>query len=274
VKARYIALLATLFVAVFVACGGGDSGSPPVATAPVATQAPIATGGPTSTPQLATSTPEPAFQSFAYEVQFVAALESPSLGPVTSIERRAQGVFEAPDSHAFGGGLGVVGQTPSHQGVVIGDRAWYREGDGGWQELPAAEFLQLSSSVLTSAQPGFLNDGAFEDKLEGLEFTTEESGDVPAHKYGVPADEVDRVDSLLRLAFLQDISQLENLILTVWTSEGAGALVRVALSMTVPSAAVLGQVPENIPADAKARVTLHVQLSRINDPSIIISPPI
>lgn len=264
-RASPVVILASLLIGVSIACG--DSNNAPTATAPVVTLAPITTGEPGLTP-------EPAFQSFAYEVQFVAAIESARSQPITSIERRAEGLFEAPGSHAFGGGLGVVGQTPPHQGVIIGDRAWYREGEGGWQEMPASEFVQLSASALTSAQPGFLNDATFENKLEGLDFTTEESSGVMAHKYIVPADEVDRIGSLLRIAFLQDISELENFVLTAWTSEETGALVRFELSTLAPSAAVLGQVPENIPADAKARVTLHVELSRINDSSIRISPPI
>ncbi|MEX2159075.1 MAG: hypothetical protein WEB04_06685 [Dehalococcoidia bacterium] len=266
-RASLAVILASLIIGVAIACGGGASNNAPTATAPVVTPAPIATGEPGPTP-------EPAFQSFAYEVQFVAAIESASSQPITSIERRAEGLFQAPGSHAFGGGLGVVGQTPGHQAVVIGDQAWYREGDGAWQQITTTAFLQLGASALTSAQPGFLNETAFEGKLEGLDFTTEESAGVTAHKYSVPADEVNRIGSLLRIAFIQDISQLENVVLTAWTSEETGALVRFELSTLAPPAAVLGQVPENIPADAKARVTLHVELSRINDSSIRISPPI
>jgi hypothetical protein len=252
---------------VSIACGGDSGNNGGTATAPVVTLAPVATGEPGPTP-------EPAFQSFAYEVQFVAAIESADSRPLTSIERRAQGLFAAPGSHAFGGGLGVVGQTPPHQGVVIGDRAWYREGAGAWQEMTAAQFAEVSASALTSVQAGFLNDGTFEDKLDGLDFTTEQSSDVTAHKYTVPAEEVDRVGSLLRIALLQNISELENVDLTVWTSEETGALVRVELSTLAPAAAVLGQVPEGIQPGAKARVTLHVELSRINDPTIRIAPPI
>ena len=267
-KAARLAFLAAVLAALSAGCGGGDGkGAATTATAPAPTPAAVATGTPGPTPQ-------PAFQSFAYDVQFVAALESPTSGPVTSISRRAQGVFEGPSSHAFAGGLGVPGQTPGHEAVLVGDQAWYREDNGAWQQMTAAAFLQLGASALTSAQPGFLNDTAFEGKLQGLDFTTEESAGVRAHKYVVPAGEIDRIGSLFRYAFLQDISQLQNVGLTVWTSEETGALVRVELSMTTTPAAVLGQVPDTMPADAQARVTLHVELSQINDPSIKVSPPV
>lgn len=267
-KAARLAFLAAVLAALSAGCGGGDGkGAATTATAPAPTPAPVATGTPGPTPQ-------PAFQSFAYDVQFVAAIESPASGPVMSIERRVQGVFEAPSSHAFAGGLGVPGQTPGHQAVVIGDQAWYREDDGAWQQMTAAAFLELGASALTSAHPGFLNDTAYEGKLQGLDFTTEESAGVTARKYVVSASETGRIGDLLRYAFLQDISQLQNVDLTVWTSEATGALVRLELSTTTTPAAVLGQVPDNVPADAQARVTLHVELSQINDPSIKVSPPI
>src|SRR5690606_18873184 len=72
-----------------------------------------------------------------------------------------------------------------------------------------------------------------------------------------------------------DISDFEDFSTTVWLDNDANALVKMDLYMTAP-AAVMGEDLGSLglPADATLSMTMSFEMTRINDESIAVDPPL
>lgn len=218
-----------------MACGGGGGDGDPTATvAPEATETPVR------------------------EIQLKLAVE---------------GDFVAPDSHAFSNRFEVGGRLVTRDAVIIGDAAWYREETADWVETTRDDPEVVDLVAQSSAAPDFLQAQDFVRGVQVIEGEAESINGVSTIRYIIPPETASAAVDLFAEAFLQGGGSLEQFDLTVWLEERSGGLVR-AEFVAVGTAEILGETAAELDPDAEVVITLTVNLTRINDPDIIVEPPI
>lgn len=267
---RVFALLAGLLLlaGLAAACGGDDEEAKPTATA-----VEEATETPEATEESGTPQAEYPFESFHYTVEIDFTISAPGEAEETAISGLIEGDFVAPDSHAFTSRFEFGGLSGTQEVVIIGDDAWIREGSGEWRATTLSDPDVQGALDLTSADPGFLQDPEFAQDISVLDSTPETIGGIQTRRYHIPKEAVDTLVELLGEEFLQDASGLEEFEMTVWLEGESGTLIRAELIATA-SPALLGEEQTfDLPPDATVNVSMTINLSRFDDPTIEIEPP-
>jgi hypothetical protein len=272
---RLAALLLGLFalVATVSACTGGgdgeDDAADPTATA-TATEEPSSDETPSDGPVGASP-----FESYHYTVDLEFSVEGAGADEGGVISGLVEGDYTAPDSHAFRTTFDIAGLSATEEAVIIGDRAWYRGIGEEWRETTRDDPDVVSAIELTSADPGFLTADQLGEDLAVLDSETEERNGVSTRRYHIPRDAVDALVALFGDEFLQDTSGLKDFEMTVWLEEESGALVRAEFSATATPDIFAGDPAVfDLPPDATLIISMVIDLTRINDGSISIEPPI
>jgi len=268
---RLVALLLALLAPVAVACTGGgngeDAAGDPTATA---TEEPSSDATPSDGP--AGTSP---FESYHYTVDLEFSVEDAGAGEGGVISGLVEGDYAAPDSHSFRTTFDIAGLSATEEAVIIGDRVWYRSSGDEWRETTRDDPDVVSAIELTSADPGFLTADELGQDLAVLDSETEERNGVSTRRYHIPRDAVDALIALFGDEFLQDTSGLKDFEMTVWLEEESGALVRAEFSASATPDIFAGDPAGfDLPPDATLIISMVIDLTRINDVSISIDPPI
>lgn len=294
-----MALLAPVLV-VAAACGGDDEGtaaegtpsgvsaasSASVTRSPEPTAAPIerpATGTPTAATEV-TQTPgslrssavASPYQSFHYLVTIDMGVVDGATDAVFG--GRVEGDYVAPDRHAFTNEFGFAGISFTTNSVIIGNEAWNQEGSGPWSATTLDALFVDGSTGLTSVDPeffGFDTDAA--DGFGAMNGEPETLNGIATTRYVLTKELYEAVAPFLGDTPTgdMDISDFEEFSTTVWLDNEANALVKMDLYMTAPAAVMgndLGAL--GLAADATLSMTMSFEMTRINDESISIEPPL
>ena len=234
--------IATLLVllSLAAACGGGDDQA-------TATPAPLE----------ATSTSERTSEA-AGEAEF---------------ELRIGGNFVAPDAHAFTYDATFAGASGTIEAVIIGDVAWIRVDAGEWEERTRDAPAVLVLVNLSSADPDFLVDQDFVANLQTLDGEPDSINGVATTRYFIPRETVSELAGLFGGSLLDDAGGLTDLEMTIWLEEETEGLVRAEFA-AIGTAELLGEGTLDVPPDAEVTISLTIDLTQINDPTISIEPPI
>lgn len=264
-----------LLAGVVAACGGGGEAEPTATAVSEPTEAPEATptevgeAEPTVAPAGAS-----AFDSFHYTVAMEFTISEPGAEDETFISGQVEGDFVTPDSHAFSSTFEFAGLSATQEVVIIDEDAWLRQGGGDWTETARLDTEVQDAISLSSADAGFLQDQGFAEDLAVLDSEPETINGVETRKYFIPSEAVDTLVGLLGEDFLADASGLEEFEMTVWLEEETGALVRAEFTATA-TAELLGEdAVTGLSPDATLAISMAINLTQINSPSIEIEPPI
>ena len=231
------ALLVLLSLA--AACGGGDDQA-------------TATPAPSDAP-IATSTSEAAGEA--------------------DLEIRIEGGFVAPDAHSFTYDTTFAGASGTIEAVIIGDVAWIRVDAGEWEERTRDAPAVLVLVNLSSADPDFLVDQDFVANLQTLDGEPDSINGVETTRYFIPSETVSELAGLFGGSLLDDAGGLTDLEMTIWLEEETEGLVRAEFA-AIGTAELLGEGTLDVPPDAEVTISLTIDLTQINDPTISIEPPI
>ncbi len=287
-------LLVLLTLAVFVpalaaACGGGGSkkdddgeakptrtaaanddetpekAASPTKRAAVKTKTPAAKATVSARPTTAPSVFDLASFHYAVEISFNVVGETEGIGG--SIE----GDFVAPNSHSYSQQFAFGGLSGSEDAIIIGDRAWQREGEGDWDEVDP----DTLNTDLTSADPEFIADSEFIEDIDVLDSEDDEVDGREARKFSFSLDDIETIAGLLGEDFLDsnDLEDVEGFTMLVWVDKEEDIILRADLTATALAAA-LGDTGLGVDPDQVIEVRLTLRLSRVNDDSIEIEPPV
>lgn len=255
-------LLMMALLTVGAACGGGKSKSGAKPTATATEEAPSTSG-------------ESPFDSFHYTVGLGFSIEAAPSGEGGVISGSVEGDFMAPDSHSFTSKFEFAGISSTEEAVIIGDDAWYRASGGEWRATTRNDPDVASAIGLTSADPTFLFSDELSRDLAALDSETEAINGVQTKRYHIPRETVAALASIFGEGFIKDASGLQEFEMTVWVEEETGALVKADLAATAgPEIFGTADAPFDLPPDATITVTISINLTQTNDPSITIEPPI
>lgn len=241
-------------------CDGGEAEEPePTETATVE---------PTSTPE-----PPLGLDSFHYSVALEIGIDEPGTEDDSSVNGMVEGDFAAPWSHAWEQtfNVGAIGGTESF--VIIGDDAWKRDGNGEWQQTTASDPEVTDSTDLTAADPDFLSDLEFTNELGAIEGEPEEVNGVQTLRYDL-SDSIAALVDIFGTDFFQgDAAEFQDLDMVVWLEEDTNTLVRADLT-ALAGPDVFGDAPFAVSPDADVTIHMTIDISKLNDTSIDIEPPI
>jgi hypothetical protein len=252
---------ALLLALVFAGC---DSASDPEPM-----PSPTVQPSPTATVENGSALP---LESFHY-VAALSIREANPDGEPDDVVVSTEGDFQAPDRHAFTYTT-QLGEATVQESVVIVDLlAWHRRGDEPWRAVNVADqqVTDLLSVAYSAIEPGFLGGPEFESVRENVRhlLATEETiNGIPAHRYevGVPGREF--FESFLASPQLLEIVQ--DLNWQLWLARDGAWPVRLLATATVtPSLALL----ENLGLQAPTAWELRVDISRPNDPTLMVVEP-
>jgi hypothetical protein len=189
------------------------------------------------------------------------------------VEISTEGDFQQPDRHAFTYTTRVDDDSLRRSAVVIGDAAWMRRNDGDWRSVTIAngEFLDLVTTAFSSIKPDFLGGPAFEGALESvrrLPSTLDPVNGVAAHRYVVRAEGQPFFASLL--ANENIASSVENAEWELWLAEDGAWPVRIVARATLTDESAL---TEQFGLNAPTSWELRIDISRPNDPALVVAPP-
>jgi hypothetical protein len=279
-----VALVAAAVVALACSGGGDDDGDDtprPAETNTVSTVEPVErrteTPGPSGDRPTSTPAPPLGLNTFHYTVELAFNVVAPGDPQAAAISGGIFGDFEAPDSHAFAQQYTVNGISATESYVLIGDDAWYREGeDGEWEQFARDDPEIQESLALTSADPDFLGtDEEFIDGIALFENELETIDDRLTHRYEFTQEDVAMLSGLLEDDLLggTPLEGAENFLLRVWLDDLTGTLRRAELNATL-AASALADAPFEVPAGSDVEFRLRIDVTRPDDPTITIEPPI
>jgi hypothetical protein len=279
-SATVLLLISLLFsAATFAACGDGgdgDDGEPTATQAEPTGSAGEATpteedGGPTEEPVAAIP-----FDSFHYTVDLDFQVNDPEGGTEQPpIGGTVEGDFVAPDSHRVQTRFEFVGVSVVEEVVIIGEDAWYREGEAGdWTATSLSDERVQSAISLSSADPDFLPGPDFAEDIAALESEPEERNGVQTRRYHIPAEALRTLGDLLGEDFFGNLEGVQEFEMTVWLEEETGGLVRAELSAVTTADALGEDAPFALGEGFTASITLVIDLTEINSRSISIEPPV
>jgi hypothetical protein len=267
-------LILSLTLGLLAACGGGG-GEPTATVEPTAE----ATGEPTGEPD-DEATEEPTvgpvslpFDSFHYTVELMLVINAPQGADQPGIEASVEGDYVGPDSHAFTNSFSFAGLSGRQDVVIIGEQAWFREGSGAWRATSIDDPDIAGALDLSSADPEFLYDREFIDDLRSLDSEREVVEGVSTRRYHIPRESLEALGALLGEDFLAGSEGLDEFEFTVWLEEETGMLVRGELVATA-SPEFFGEPLFEVQEGATISVSLRIALTQIDDPTILIEPPI
>lgn len=232
-----------LLLSLAAACGGGGDGEDQATATP---EAPEATSTSEATPET------------AGEPELRIGLE---------------GDFVAPDAHSFTYDVAFAGASASVEAVIIGDVAWIRREGGEWEETTRDDPVVLGLVNLSSADPDFLVDQDFVANLQTLDGEPDSINGVETTRFFIPREVVSELAGLFGGSLLDDAGGLTELEMTLWLEEETKGLIRAEFAAT-GTAELLGEGTLDVPPDAEINISLTIDLTRINDPTISIESPI
>ncbi len=270
-------LLAGLAIA---ACGsdstkdsGADSGDEP-------TQEAASTATSDSAEDDATATGDdggpgsfkPPFDSFHYVVTIKMEVEGADGGIVGG---DIKGDFVAPGSHTWTQEFAFGGLSFAESYVIIGEDAWYREGDGDWQAMSADDPVIADGTDLTSADPEFLYDPEFVEDIRAFDSKKEEKNGLSTRKYEFSKDSFEELSALLGEELLgdTDVEDLDDFSMEIWIDDETGTIIAADLNAST-SGEGLADFPVDVPEGGSVTVKMAINVTQINDDSISIEPPI
>ncbi len=264
-----VVLALSLSVVAFGCKSGGGKKSP---TPTSATASPTAADlTPLETPAGAQALP---FDSFHYTVDLSIKVSQPGKADESFISGNVEGDYVAPDSHAYKDNFALGTLTGSDDIVIIGQDAWIRQGQGEWKATTRDASEIASTTGLTSADPTFLAAGDLAGSISALKSENETINGVDTRRYHVPKEAVQTLKDLLGPDFLSSASGLQEFEMTVWLDKATDGLVRAELNATADPSLLGGSSGLNLPAGSTASVSMKINLTKINDNSISIKPPI
>jgi hypothetical protein len=284
-------LLCGLFLAtVAVGCGGGKNAQPTATTQAAAagdkaastpaskskTIAPEATSTKAAASKSATPAPRGlGLDSFHYTVELAFRVESePASDGITGT---VTGDFAGPDSHAFSQDYQVAGMNAVEEAVIIGEDGWYRETGKEWRATTADDPDIVNARDLTSADPDFFGDSEFSAKIAVFANEKDSIEGRAVRRYHFTKDQIDALGEVLGSDFFSgtDLAGIETFDFTVWIDEKTGTMLRGKMDISGPADKLFNDgSPVDAPAGSTLRITMDINVSRINDASIKIEPPI
>jgi hypothetical protein len=187
-----------------------------------------------------------------------------------------EGDYISPDRHAFTQEFGFAGISFSESYVVIGEDAWTRSGRGAWDATSSSDPEITDAVDLTSLDPDFF---AFDDELVSdisvINGEDDVRNGIETSRIEISAEQFRMLGDLLGedLFAGTDAEGIEELSMKVWLTRDEDSLVAVDVEAVVRPEA-LGDFPFDAPADGGVNLRMTFDLSRINDESIVIEPPI
>lgn len=253
-----------LLVFTSAACGDDDRGAAPV---PTPTIPPLT---PTATAENGSALP---LQRYHYSVSFTLQTKRRARN-VRDVVVKTEGVYEAPDKHAFAytiaSGKGALRQRL----VLIGDRAWLKAGDGRWRQVPVGDetVRELLAVAFSPAREGFLGGeryGRMRDAVRRLPAAEETVNGVAVHHYRV--SEAGREFFQAFLAEEALLAHAKDFSWDLWLAQEGGWPVRLRASSTVTKALAVNRA---LRVPAPAVWVLQIDISRPDDPRLAVRPPL
>ncbi len=244
-----------LVIALLAACGGG---SPSVDSS----------ASPTPSEQAALP-----LQRFHYVAGVI--LEEQRRDPGgTRIEVSTEGDFQAPDRHSLTYTVRFGDTALSRSLVIIGDKAWYRQDDSAWQAvtLDDSRVTDVLANAFTAIRPNFLGGPSFDQaraSIKRLYSTDETVNGIATNHYQVGDPGRQYFSELLAdQAFLRKVRDLS---WDLWLAADGAWPVRLHATATVTSDLT---VLQDLNLNAPTAWQLNIDISRPNDPTLTIAPPI
>lgn len=224
-----------------------------------------------------TETPEAAdlpFGCFHYVIDIDFSISQPGQPEQSGISGTIEGDYVSPDSHSFTNRFAVSGLAGTQDVIIIGPDAWIREGQGDWVATTADDPDVIDTITLTTVDPGFPAAGDFASDISTLDSEPDTVNSVETRRYAISNEAVQALKDLLGDSFLPDSSGIRDFEMTVWLEQESNGLVRAELTGTADRSIFGGQTGLTIPDDATVGFSMTINLTRLNDTSISIEPPI
>ncbi len=216
-------------------------------------------------------------RSFHYVVTINMQVEGGGDGGEDGIRGTIEGNYVGPDAHAFTQEYGFGGLTISESYVIIGEDAWSKEGKGAWQTTTADDPEVADATDLTSADPDFFAfDDGFVDDITFLKGEDDVKNGIDTSRIEIDADELRRLGSIFDGGDIfagTDAEGIEDLAMRVWLTRDETRLVALDIDAAFGADSAEG-FPFEVPPGGRLILKLTVDLSRIDDETISIEPPI
>lgn len=233
---------------------------------------------PTASPTLPRPTPTAEagsalpLERFHY-VASVTLREKKGDGEAGELVVSTEGDFQWPDRHAFTYTTHLGGGATKRSVVIIGQKAWLRQGDEPWREVARddAKVSELLSVAFSTIQPRFLGGLEFQQVRENvrrLPSTEDSVNGVPSNHYRVASPGREFFE-----AFLADERLLQNvrdLGWELWLAKDGAWPVRLLASATITSDL---KILDELDLKAPTSWELRIDISRPNDPMLAVVAP-
>jgi hypothetical protein len=259
VGGKLAAVTGGLFVlALVTACNGDDYGAAPTETAPAAT----------GTPETASALP---LDRFHYAATLTLREQQPA--DASEVIISTEGDYQSPDRNAFTHTIRTGKDTFARSAVVVGETAWLRVADGPWQEMARSDgqVESLIGAAFSPLRPSFLGGPSFDEAKESARRITpasESVNGVPANHYQVGAAGREFIQ-----AFLSDdqlVQRVQGLTWDLWLADDGAWPVRLVATGGVD---VGHPALDQLDLQAPIRWELRIEISRANDPALVVGPP-
>jgi hypothetical protein len=213
---------------------------------------------------------EPA--SFHYVVTLDVRVDGSDEGIAGTIE----GDYVAPAAHAFTQEYSFAGIQLSESYVVIGDDAWTRSGSGDWDATNAGDPDVVDARELTTLDPEFFPfDDEFVDDISFLSGQDDTRNGIETSRIEISEEQFSQLGDLFgdEVFAGTDAEGIQDLAFAVWLTRDGTRLVALEVDATFPPESA-SEFPFEIPPGGLLRIRMSVDLSRLNDDSITIEPPI
>jgi hypothetical protein len=245
-------------IALLAACSDDGYGTDPTEMAPAAT----------GTPESASALPLDRFH-------YAATLTLREQQPVDANEVviSTEGDYQSPDRSSFTHTIRTKKDTFARSAVVVGETAWLRLADGPWQEKARSDeqVESLVSAAFSPLRPSFLGGPSFEDAKESARRLTPQSesvNGVPANHYQVGAAGREFIQTFL--SDEQLVQRVQDLTWDLWLAEDGAWPVRLVATGGVTTG---HPALDQLDLQAPIRWELRIEISRPNDPALVVAPP-
>ncbi len=261
-QSRTAAVLAVAVVLGLVLAGCVDDGE--VVPSPTALVPP-----PTSTAEGGSALP---LERFHY-VASLRLRDENSDAEASEIVVATEGDFQSPDRHAFTYTTRRGDDMIDQSVVIIGDKAWFRQGDAPWRETTIAdpEIADLLAGAFSAVRPRFLGGSEFEkvrESVRRLPSMEESVNGVAANHYRVGSEGSEFFGALSANAQL--LQNVRDLSWDLWLAEDGAWPVRLLASATVTASL---EALDKLDLRPPIFWELRIDVSRPNDPTLAVVAP-
>ncbi len=258
------ALAGGLLLALLIVACGEDGGRDSTPTA-AATETPLS---PTPTAQNGSALP---LERYHYVATLTLREQS---GKGSEVVITTRGRFQSPDRHAFTYTIRLEGEAPAKRSaVLIGGEAWFRRGENPWQKITPddPQLTELVTSAFSPVRPNFLGGPQFQqvrDSVLYLPSTEEPVNGVPASHYRVGAAGREFFETFL--SYDSIMGSIDEMNWDLWLAKDGGWPVRLLATTTVVRDI---KILKELGLKTPARWELRIDISRPNDPALVILAP-